>query len=119
MEHPGLFATEDDEPSTVSETFDILDMWSLVEGVCERLSDDEKKKVKDETGLTDEMIRFRGFDGNHEPKHFGIARFAVEELGPLSPQRGGCIPPLRRFLTRICSLVRGRTDESKRAGCGC
>ena len=51
MEHPVLFAVEDDDPSTVSETFDILEMWSLIEGAYERLSDDEKKQVKEETGF--------------------------------------------------------------------
>src|SRR5205085_8801355 len=77
---PGIFEAYRDDEETVAEVVDILDMWSFLEEGHESLSVSDKDRVKTEAHPFGDNVHFRGFDGNNETSHFGIARFLVHKL---------------------------------------
>jgi uncharacterized protein len=79
-EYPGLFHDETDRRETVTEVVDILDMWTFIEDGFDALSPDQKRRVTTESQWGADQIRFSGFDGNNEGKHFSIANFLVREM---------------------------------------
>jgi uncharacterized protein len=78
--YPGIFEAYRDDEETVNEVVDILDMWSFLEEGYENLSAADKKRVKTEAHPFGDKVYFRGFDGNNETSHFGIAQFLVQKL---------------------------------------
>src|SRR6266496_1488550 len=86
--YSGIFEKHRDTEDTVSETVDILDMWSFLEHGYENLSDQDKERVKKEAHPFGDRVHFRGFDGNNETSHYGIARFLVEKLDRFSAFEG-------------------------------
>ena len=73
------YARDGNTPAEVAkEVDDILQMWSVIENAYSRLSESDQGEVRQ--GVYPEGIRFAGFDGNAEHKHYAAATFMVEEL---------------------------------------
>jgi len=77
----GTFHNHVDNTETVSEVANILDMWDLIEASFEELDKKGKALVEAEAGVFGKDPKFRGFDGNNESEHMGIAIFFVEKMG--------------------------------------
>lgn len=102
---------EDSNPKIVGEVCDILDMWEALEIGYEDLSSADKARVASEADPFGKDIRFRGFDGNRESGHLGVARFLVESMGRYSRfvsrdlnSHGPSIEMYRRMLNAYKSL---------------
>lgn len=81
-EMPGIFGDEQfDDPAEVKEVSDVLDMWSQLEASYSHLSPEGKALVKQEAAPFGENVRFPGFDGNREARHFNVANHLVKEMG--------------------------------------
>lgn len=81
MKYPGLFEDESpEEDITVSNVYDILEMWSFIEESFESLSKTDQNAVNREANPHSGDIKFPGFDGNTETKHMSIARFMVTQM---------------------------------------
>lgn len=74
----GLLHDYEADPEVVSQTTDILDMWSFIEQCFANLSDDDKAKVRAANHGDDP--KFPGFDGNNED-HYGVAKHLINEMG--------------------------------------
>ena len=77
---PGLFPESVDHRQILPEVLKILEMWFFLESGYARLLEEEKSRVRVESGLGDSDVVFRGFDGNNEGKHIDIALFLVNHL---------------------------------------
>ncbi|MGJ3261565.1 MAG: YfbU family protein [Rhodospirillales bacterium] len=78
--YPGLFHDHEDKPRTVEEVFDILEMWTFIERSYRGLSGPEQAKLDDQLQPIGADAKFRGFDGNYESAHLGVASFVVNKL---------------------------------------
>ena len=74
-----------EDPPEVSETVDILDMWSILEESFGKLSPDDNLKVEKEANRR--SVRLFGFDANNEP-HYFVARYLIEQLDRFPSFRG-------------------------------
>lgn len=74
-----------ENPPDVSETVDILDMWSSLEESYGKLSPADNQKVEKEANRT--SVRLFGFDANKET-HYFIARYLIEQLDRYPSFRG-------------------------------
>jgi len=83
----GVFPEEECPRETVSEVIDILDMCDFLEISLEKLSEVERKRLKDSFPYVGENI-FVGFDGNADYNHIGVTRILVEKLGRFSRFKG-------------------------------
>ncbi|WP_316196969.1 YfbU family protein [Bradyrhizobium sp. SZCCHNS3053] len=81
----GLPLSEEAEPQEVSETVDILEMYSLIGAHFRDLPAPEQERVLKETNITD--MTFPGFDGNNDP-HKGVARYLVKQLERFTDLKG-------------------------------
>jgi uncharacterized protein YfbU (UPF0304 family) len=86
--YSGLFHRHEDGARNVSEVVDILDMWSFIEDSYAALSAQEKARVEQEAEPFGKDPRFRGFDGNNETEHMGIAYFLIRKLERFSSFEG-------------------------------
>jgi len=82
--YPGIFDIEETPESVVSEVGNYLDMWAFLEEGYESLSDPDREKVATEAEPFGTDVKFRGFDGNNETTHMGVARFLINDLGRFS-----------------------------------
>ena len=89
-EYNFLFGGRTETPESVKEVVDIMEMWSMIESYYDRLSPEDKARVKKEAHPFGNDARFPGFDGNHEieGEYMGIARFLVEDLHRFSTLKG-------------------------------
>ena len=87
-EYEGLFQDDVDREEVVNEVTDVLTMWYLIEASLDCLSDERKRELEQATGRRGRNVKFRGFDGNNEYKHLGIARFLIENLGRFATFKG-------------------------------
>lgn len=79
--YSGIFNDdEEDDRLAVTETCDVLDMWTALEASYKHLSPADKKRVETEAAPFGKKVKFPGFDGNNEPHH-GIASTLIEKLG--------------------------------------
>ena len=77
----GIFdGDEEASDEVVEETHDILQMWSIIETLYGRFSEEDKKSIADKVESYDIPPKFEGFDGNND-KHYGIARTMINDLG--------------------------------------
>lgn len=83
-EYPGIFHGHEDDPRTVSEVVNFLDMWSFIESGYGNLPKEDKERIKLDAAPFGEHVAFRGFDGNNEDEHVGIAYFLIRSLGRFS-----------------------------------
>jgi uncharacterized protein len=81
-EYHGILDTEPPSDEVVSETEEILQMWTLLEESYDRLSPEDKKKVTEGSPFGDK-VAFSGFDANNE-RHYGVASFLIKDLGMFS-----------------------------------
>src|ERR1700730_15629853 len=86
--YSGIFHGHEDSRAILSETVDILDMWSFLEDGYSKLSKKDKDRVAAEAEPFGKHVVFRGFDGNNEGEYMGIARFLVEELDRFTKFKG-------------------------------
>ncbi|MGY3134165.1 hypothetical protein ACVWZM_004847 [Bradyrhizobium sp. USDA 4501] len=64
----------------VTETVEILEMFSSTMYQFQRLDQSERKQVRDDLGYTAHGLDiFPGFDSNHDP-HYGVANYLVQDL---------------------------------------
>ena len=79
-EFTGIPYEREQTPKAVSETVDILDMFSLSTAHFKGLTSPDQKKVRESLGHSARFLdSFPGFDANHDP-HFGIAQYLVQHL---------------------------------------
>ena len=79
-QYPGIFHGYETERRVLSETLNILDMWSFLESGFKALSKNDKERVEKEAEPFGKDVKFRGFDGNNETEHMGVAGFLVEKM---------------------------------------
>jgi uncharacterized protein YfbU (UPF0304 family) len=86
---PGIFGSgENKTPPVVSEVLDILEMWQMLETSYKRLKPVDKARIEAEAKPFGRDVHFRGFDGNNETEHMGVARFLVDDLERFSTFKG-------------------------------
>lgn len=73
--YQGIFDSQAPSDAEVTETHDILSMWSFIEYSIGELEGEEAKEA---AGF--HHTQFSGFDGNNDPHH-GIARTLIGDLG--------------------------------------
>jgi uncharacterized protein YfbU (UPF0304 family) len=86
--YSGIFHGHQDSRRSLSEVVDILDMWSLIESGYAALTAKDKARVEKEAEPFGKNPRFRGFDGNNESEHMGIANFLISKLERFSSFEG-------------------------------
>jgi uncharacterized protein YfbU (UPF0304 family) len=79
-EYGSLFNAPQDNPPDVQETADILDMYRWITPAYEKLSQEEKDRIKAETTHWADYVKFKGFDANND-EHYGIVSYLVKTLG--------------------------------------
>ena len=87
-EYRGVFHSHEDSVVILHETSSVLDMWTAIERAYAKLSPDDKERVEKEASPLGSDVSFRGFDGNNETEHFGIAVFLLENLGYFANFKG-------------------------------
>jgi len=89
--YEGILHNYNDDPKILEEVLDILDMWSFIESATKKLSPKNKDYIKTNTKYAEDTIKFRGFDGNNECEHLGIALFLINEMNRFTEfkDRGG------------------------------
>ena len=86
--YSGIFHGPEDKRTVVSEVVGILEMWSFLESGYQELSKNDKARVAAEASPFGKQVLFRGFDGNNESEHIGIARFLLEQLDSFTNFKG-------------------------------
>lgn len=79
-QYPGLFPRHTDERRVVSETVNILDMWSFIESGLAALTKKICDTVLQNAGALSGQVKFKGFDGNNEAEHLGIAMMLIDKM---------------------------------------
>lgn len=79
-QYPGIFHGHEDDKQLVTEVGDVLEMWFFIESGYGKLSKKDKDRVATEADPFGKDVRFRGFDGNNESEHYGVARFLIDKL---------------------------------------
>lgn len=117
-EYSGIFHDEVTDPKDVKETVNILQMWQFIEGTYKAFSNEDKAKVKKETGLKDEDFKFEGFDANND-SHYFIANFLIEKLDrypDITPKNSHSVASLKlygRMLPVYNDIVINRWNEPR------
>jgi uncharacterized protein YfbU (UPF0304 family) len=86
--YSGLFHGHEDAKTVVSEVVNILDMWYFLERGFAELPKQDKDRVAAEAEPFGKNVLFRGFDGNNETEHVGVARFLINELDRFTEFKG-------------------------------
>jgi uncharacterized protein len=102
---PGIFDRSEPSDQAVYETVNVLDMWSFLEEGYEKLSPEQKERVKKESSTFGE-VRFRGWDGNRENVYIGIARFLVEHLGKFQKFKGRDLNSHKPYVAEYRRMLR-------------
>ena len=84
------------------EVYAIMLMWTVIERTCDRLSEEDRKRVEIEAGPCGCDVRFEGFGGNDEPKYLEAAHdLAYSEFREFNGRDLKDVPrlgPYRRML---------------------
>jgi uncharacterized protein YfbU (UPF0304 family) len=86
--YSGIFHGHEDNSRVVSEVVNVLDMWTSIERGYAKLSAAAKSQVEKEATPFGKDVHFRGFDGNNEAEHLGIAGFLIRDLERFSDFKG-------------------------------
>lgn len=78
--YPGIFHGYETERRVLSETVNILEMWSFLESGYQSLSKKDMERVEKEADPLGTDVKFPGFDGNNETEHMGVAEFLIEKM---------------------------------------
>ena len=114
----GLLHNYANDTQVVSEVVDILEMWYFIESGYAALPKADKKKVEEEADLFGKDVRFRGFDGNHETEHLGIANFLVNQMGRFDIFKGrdlnSHMPSIEMYkrMLPVFNLMRGNLGQN-------
>lgn len=118
-QYASLFESSGPDEGTVREVCDILDMWSDLEMSYMQLSPADKARLEAEASPFGKNVVFKGFDGNREGEHFGIANFLIEKLGRFSEfkardlnSHSPSIEIYRRMLLAYTPILRSLHGES-------
>ncbi|HEY4395012.1 MAG TPA: YfbU family protein [Polyangia bacterium] len=84
----GLYHGHEDDVRDVRFVLSVLAMWDHLERGFEKLSKKGREAVAKEVGPLGEHVTFRGFDGNNEAIHMGIAHFFVEKMDRFARFKG-------------------------------
>jgi len=87
-EYPGIFHRHEDNPATVREVATILEMWRAIEQCHGKLRPRDVQRVENEADPLGKNVRFRGFDGNNESEHLGVAGFLIDDLRRFAEFKG-------------------------------
>lgn len=87
-QYSGIFHGHETNRRVVSETVNILDMWSFIESGYKALSKKDKDRISQEAGPFGKHVQFPGFDGNNEADYIGVARFLIEKMGRFGNLKG-------------------------------
>jgi uncharacterized protein len=109
----GIFHGESPNDAEVSETYDILSMWSFIEYSISELEGDEATEA-----ANFHYTRFTGFDGNHDP-HYHIAHTLINDLGkfeqfadhPLNSHSQATLPRYRQIKQKYDAAMHGTMGE--------
>jgi len=86
-ENHHLFDSSDKyRPPHVQEVYNFLYMWRIIEESYEKLSEEDKKKVKEQNFNI--APSFEGFDWNHETEYLSATMFMVEKMTNCFPFLG-------------------------------
>lgn len=105
-EYTGIFHGHEDSKKTVSEVADVLDMWWFIEQSYAKLSKRDVARVEKEAELFGKHVVFRGFDGNYEGEHLGVARFLIEKLDRFANFKGRDLNSHAPSIDRYRRMVR-------------
>ncbi len=111
-----VFQDHEDDPADVTETADILQMFTWIDRSFNSLSATDQAKVKQQTSANAHYLTFEGFDGNNDA-HFHIASYMVDDLGRFDEYAGkdlnshsiASLPKYRRMLPIYKRTLRGST----------
>lgn len=84
----GVFHDHVDTPEDLRHVVDVLDMWSFIEEAYESFTTAQKEKIAKAVGPLGEIVKFHGFDGNHESSRMGIASFLIHDMGRFTRFKG-------------------------------
>lgn len=107
--YTGIFNGEEPSDADVSETYDILSMWSFIEYSISKLEDDEATEA-----ANFHYPRFTGFDGNHDPHH-GITQTLIGDLElysefrdhPMNSHSRATLPRYRAIKAKYDAAMKG------------
>ncbi|HEX3682226.1 MAG TPA: YfbU family protein [Bryobacteraceae bacterium] len=83
----GVFHGSEARPEVVSETTNILWMWTIIEETFERLSSDDQANVNNQTPAHIRS-KFPGFDAKDELEYYSVATFKIDHMGQFSRFKG-------------------------------
>jgi len=86
-EMSGIPFERGEDPTEVTETTNIMDMWMFLEETYAKLSPTDMAKLEEDAAPFGKNVRFAGFDGNNEP-HYGIATYLVDDMKRFQHFRG-------------------------------
>ena len=109
----GIFDGESPSDGDVSETHNLLSMWSFIEYSLKELDGDEAKEA-----ANFHHTSFSGFDGNND-RHYGIAHTMIEDLGLYGEFKGrnlnshsqATLPRYRKMLPKYDAAMHGTMGE--------
>jgi uncharacterized protein YfbU (UPF0304 family) len=84
----GIFHGREASKAALDEVLAVLDMWSSIERAYGKLSKKDKARIETDAAPFGKYVVFRGFDGNYESEHLGIAAFLIDELDRFSEFKG-------------------------------
>lgn len=89
----GVFHDSEPTQEMIDEVVQVMDMWRYIESSHERLSAEDKARIKKEAGPFGDHVKFDGFDSNGEAHYGSIARFFVDDLGEFEIFKGRDLDP--------------------------
>lgn len=102
----GVLHDHRDSPAAVREVSDILMTWEAIEDAMATFDQATKDRIADETGPWGQDPQFRGFDGNNETEHLGIADHLVNKMGRFAQFKGRSMNSHMPTLARYRSMAR-------------
>jgi hypothetical protein len=84
MQYNGLFHGHRDSDEHVNDVSNFLDMWFFIETGYDKLSPQDKERVKVEAEPFGVHVKFRGFDGNNESDS-SASRDSLSTISSASP----------------------------------
>ena len=87
--YAGVFNKAEPDPLIVTDTVKILNMWNWIEKAYEKISPEDKDRVKTETQSSETDIRFPGFVSDEkEIAYLEVTHFQIDSLGKFKEFKG-------------------------------
>ena len=81
FEYSGIDFEDTELPELVSDVFDYIQMWELIEISYSRLTPEEKKSLEESVDYLDKSAKFPGFSELSEAPYLNVAQFIIKEMG--------------------------------------